>query len=140
MKYLSPLFGIIAAFLILNGCKKDELPRVNPLDQEGSNGNENYGFPVISDGSVDQVYANGAEFTATVISENGSPVVERGVCYNYSGNPSVAFNKIKAGGGAGRYTCSFSQLNPGFTYYIRSYAINARGISYGNVLSFTTSH
>jgi hypothetical protein len=108
------------------------------MDQEVANGNGAYGYPVVSDGSLDQIYANGAEFSGSVITDGGTPVVERGVCYNYSGNPSISFYKIRAGTGPGQYTCSFSGLAPGFTYYLRSYAINAKGISYGNVLSFTT--
>jgi hypothetical protein len=133
---------IIQLFLLFSlsivSCSKDELPRSNPLDVTENNTNGTNGFPFISDGSVEQIYANGAVFMGEVYKEGTSTVYERGVCYNYSGNPSTSFYSLTNGTGIGKYQCEFSNLVPGYTYYYRAYAKNNVGISYGYVYSFTT--
>jgi hypothetical protein len=123
---------------VMVSCEKEDLTRDNVLDISGIYSNSAFGYPVIADGSVSGVYANGAEFDGKVFEEGIGGVIERGVCYNYSGNPSLSYYRISAGSGAGDYTCTFSGLLPGFTYYLRAYAKNQKGVAYGQVLSFTT--
>lgn len=122
----------------ITSCTKEELPRNNPLDLNGTNGNGQNGLPAVADGSIGQIYANGAVFEGEVYQQGCSTLSERGVCYNFSGNPSVAYYSIRAVGGEGKYQCEFTQLIPGYTYYYRAYARNNCGISYGAVFSFTT--
>jgi hypothetical protein len=122
----------------LSACEKDDLSRNNVLDQDGIYGESGYGYATIADGVVSGVYANGALFEGEVYHEGIVPVYERGVCFNYSGNPSVNYYTISAGAGAGGYECVFDRLIPGYTYYLRAYAKNQKGITYGRVLSFTT--
>lgn len=124
--------------LMVISCAKDELPRNNPLDTTENDANGSNGLPFIADGSVEQIYSNGAVFMGEVYKEGIGTVYERGVCYNYSGNPSISFNALTNGTGAGKYQCEFRNLIPGYTYYYRAYAKNNAGISYGQVFSFTT--
>lgn len=90
-------------------------------------------FPRVADGFFSGYGANGTFFEGEVLFEGVSSVHERGICYNYSGNPSVAFYRQTAGWGVGKYGCHLTGLNPGFTYYARAYAINAAGVTYGKV-------
>ncbi len=125
----------VLAILFIS-CEKSSLERTNPFDENGTTAGT--GYPEISDGSVEGVYSNGAVFYGEVISQGASEVYERGVCYNFSGNPSLSFMRISAGGGTGNYECVFSGLLPGHTYYLRAYATNEKGTVYGNEVRFVT--
>lgn len=68
----------------------------------------------------------------------GSSVSSRGVCWNTHINPTVANNKTTDGTGTGTFVSSITRLIPSTAYYLRSYAINSVGISYGNEITFFT--
>ena len=72
-------------------------------------------------------------------SDGGTPVTERGVCWNTSNNPTIANNKsVDNYFGVRSFASFLTPLIANTTYYVRAYAINSAGISYGNVVSFTT--
>ena len=66
-----------------------------------------------------------------VTSDGGFAVTARGVCYGSYPNPDLTSNYTHTtdGSGVGYYTSSFSL--PGGVGYIRAYATNANGTSYG---------
>lgn len=68
-----------------------------------------------------------------VTSDGGSAVTARGVCYGTTPYPdlSSAHHHTVNGGGTGTYASTFNITNGGSTYYIRAYATNANGTSYG---------
>jgi uncharacterized protein (TIGR02145 family) len=70
----------------------------------------------------------------------GAAVIERGVCWNTSGDPTVANDKKTNGSGSGAFSCSIAGLSIGTTYYVRAYATKSYGTVYGNELKFTTSN
>ena len=76
-------------------------------------------------------------FQGQVVSQGSSPVFERGVVYNTTGNPTLADNiATDSGTGLGNYDVYFSH---GYAelFYARAYAINSVDVSYGPVLSAT---
>jgi hypothetical protein len=73
-----------------------------------------------------------------VTDERGDPVTARGVCWSTSSNPTLSDNYTADGGGAGAFTSSITGLTPGTTYYVRAYATNGVGTTYGNEISFET--
>jgi len=73
-----------------------------------------------------------------VLGDGGTPITSRGVCWSTSQNPTLADNHTSDGSGTGTFTSYLSELIPNTQYYIRSYAINSVGTSYGNQLSFLT--
>lgn len=73
-----------------------------------------------------------------VTSGGSSAVTSRGFCYATTGSPTTANNIISAGSGTGTFTASLTGLSPATTYYVRTYATNGSGTSYGNQLTFTT--
>jgi hypothetical protein len=75
----------------------------------------------------------------TIASDGGSPVIQRGVCWSIAPNPTIANNFTSNGTGIGSYTSTITPLLPSTTYYVRAYATNANGTSYGNQVVFTTS-
>ena len=72
-----------------------------------------------------------------ITNDGGAPVTARGVCWSISQNPSITDNKTTDGSGTGTFTSSITGLIPGATYYIRAYATNSIGTSYGNQVTAT---
>ena len=73
----------------------------------------------------------------TITSDGGAAVTERGVCWSYYTLPTIENNKTSNGSGNGSFASSLTELIPGTTYFVRSYATNCVGTSYGNEVSFT---
>ena len=82
------------------------------------------------------------ETTATSggsVSANGyREVTARGVCWSVNPNPTVNGSHTSDGNGLGTFTSSITGLEPGTNYYVRAYASNSVGTSYGEEVSFTT--
>jgi len=74
-----------------------------------------------------------------VTSDNGSSVSSRGVCWATTTMPTTANSNVTQSGGLGTFTVSLTGLTVNKTYYVRSFAINGGGTSYGSQVSFTTT-
>ena len=74
----------------------------------------------------------------TISSDGGSAIIQRGVCWSTSPNPTLANNFSVDGSGIGSFLSILEPLQYSTIYYIRAYAINSEGTAYGNLLSFTT--
>jgi uncharacterized protein (TIGR02145 family) len=95
-------------------------------------------LPVVTSTSVTGLTTVQATFNAEVNSQGGGTVTERGAVWNTNGNPTVNSNRVPSGAGTGVYTASIIGLSGGSNYYVRAYAINNFGISYGVEKFFTT--
>jgi uncharacterized protein (TIGR02145 family) len=82
------------------------------------------------------------ETTATsggsITANGGATVIARGVCWSTSQNPTIDDSKTTDGTGTGSFTSSITGLAAGTTYYVRAYATNSAGTSYGNQVRFNT--
>ena len=97
------------------------------------------GSPSVSTTSVTDVSYTSATVGGNVTSDGGSTVTERGVVYSTSQNPMTSNAKKTSGSGTGSFSVNLSDLSEGTTYYARAYAINSKGTSYGEQVSFTTT-
>jgi hypothetical protein len=71
--------------------------------------------------------------------DGGAAVSARGVCWSTSSNPTIALStKTIDGSGIGTFTSSITGLVAGTMYYVRAYATNSAGTSYGNELIINT--
>lgn len=90
-----------------------------------------------------QAVSNIAQTTATgngnVTADGGATITERGVCWKTSTGPTTADSKATASGTTGAFTASMTGLSANTTYYVKAYAINSVGTSYGSEVSFTTN-
>jgi len=68
----------------------------------------------------------------------GATVTARGVCWATTLNPTVSDSHTLNGTGNGTFTSSITGLSPETTYYVRAYATNSAGTSYGSEVSFIT--
>lgn len=110
--------------------------RVRPVrTNSGSDINE----PIPAEGSVSEITTNSAKYSGNILSDGGSAIIERGVCWSLSEEPSIADNFVSAGNGIGEYTCHITNLQPKKTYHIRAYAKNQAGKErYGSEFVFET--
>jgi uncharacterized protein (TIGR02145 family) len=74
-----------------------------------------------------------------ITNDGGSLITQRGVCYSTSPSPTTANTTIISGSGTGSFTSNLTGLTASTTYYVRAYATNSAGTSYGNQVSFTTT-
>ena len=94
--------------------------------------------PTVETVGVDNVTMTTATVEGNVTNDGGSAVTERGICYSIYENPTLSDSIRRAGTGIGRYTCEMTNLTNATTYYIRAFATNSEGTSYGDVITMRT--
>ena len=94
--------------------------------------------PTVVTKSVGEVTKTTAKVVGQVIADGGSEVSERGVCWNTEGAPEVIDYRTVDGKGIGTYDSDMTDLKNNTTYYVRAYAINEAGTSYGEEKTFVT--
>ena len=88
---------------------------------------------------TNKIIASGvATLNGTIVSIGEPSYTERGFVYGITPNPTKddATIKIVSGTGTGSYSISVSNLNMGSVYHVRAYAESAKGIVYGENVSF----
>ena len=95
--------------------------------------------PVVSTSSVSNITSSSATCGGSVSYDGGQTVTARGVCWSTSHNPTTSSSHTTDGIGTGSFTSSMTGLSSNTTYYVRAYATNSVGTSYGEERSFTTS-
>jgi uncharacterized protein (TIGR02145 family) len=88
---------------------------------------------------IGNISTSSATTGGNITSDGGTTITQRGVCWSTSQNPTTADNYTVNGSGTGNFTSNLSGLSGGTTYYVRAYAINSAGTSYGNTQSFTAT-
>ena len=94
--------------------------------------------PTVVTNEVVTITATTADVVADVTDDGGAEVTKKGVCWSINQNPSVADNYTDNGKGVGSFTSNLKELNSNTTYYVRAYATNEVGTSYGEQISFST--
>lgn len=79
-----------------------------------------------------------AKVEGNVTNDGGSFVTERGICYSRFQGPTVSDSVRNAGTGIGRFVCELTNLTNATTYYIRAFATNSEGTSYGDEITIRT--
>ncbi|NBP75709.1 MAG: hypothetical protein EBU61_06730, partial [Crocinitomicaceae bacterium] len=95
-------------------------------------------LPTVLTNSIISITGLTAISGGNITSDGGAAVTQRGVCWSTSPNPTITNNTTSNGSGIGNFTSNMIGLSPSTTYYVRAYAINIVGVSYGNEVSFTT--
>ena len=114
------LLLIIFSVLILNFCKKEEVP-------------------TLTTSAITNITGTSATSGGTIISEGSRKVISRGVCWGTGIDPTISDNKTTDSAGTGSFTSIISGLKGATKYYIRAYAANSVGTAYGNEISFATN-
>lgn len=96
------------------------------------------GLPTVTTASVTNITATTAKCGGNVTNNGGHNVTARGVCWNTMGSPDLNDPHTTNGNGNGAFTSNITDLVVGSTYYVRAYATNSEGTSYGDEVAFTT--
>lgn len=99
---------------------------------------EAMGRPVVE--TLDTIFVGSreAEIACNVLTDGGSPVTDKGICWSHDPNPILDGPQSSNGPGDGNYRALLPGLQPGQTYFARAYAINELGIAFGDNRKFTT--
>ena len=95
-------------------------------------------LPTVTTNTVTNIKATTATCGGYVSSDGNGTVTARGICWSTKPNPTISDSKTTDGSGTGSYTSYLSNLAYQTTYYVRAYATNEKGTSYGEQKSFTT--
>ena len=93
-------------------------------------------LPTVTTTAVSDITALSSVSGGTIISSGGAEIVNSGVCWSTSSNPTIANNVTQDWGSP--FTSFIAGLAPNTTYYVRAFATNSVGTAYGNQVSFTT--
>jgi hypothetical protein len=110
---------LLLCFLSVVGCKNEEVP-------------------VLTTSSVTDVTAYSAKSGGNIINEGSDPINARGVCWSDVNGPTINDNKTSDGVGTGEFSSTITGLTSGQSYFVRAYATNSAGTSYGDEKTFVT--
>lgn len=116
MKKTLVLLTAVLATVAVIGCKKE--PQVDPN-------------VVITTDEVTSITPTCAVSGGEITYDGGKTITAYGVCWATKDTPTVSDNKTEDGDGIGKFTSTLTNLEPGTTYYVRAYATNSIGTSYG---------
>ena len=89
---------------------------------------------------ISSITQNTAIGGGSITNDGGATITSRGICWSSTNsNPTIFNSTTNNGSGIGSFTSSLIGLTANTTYFVRAYATNSVGTSYGNVISFTTT-
>ena len=95
--------------------------------------------PTVVTKEIVSVTDSTAIVVCSVTDDGGSEVTSRGICWSLTQNPTIEnANVIKSDKGTGNYEVVMLNLEAETSYYVKAYAVNSEGVSYGEEKSFTT--
>lgn len=94
--------------------------------------------PIVSTKAISYISPTSAYCGEMVTASGGTNVTVRGICWSTTPNPTLSDNHISDSSGLGGFTYNITGLSANTTYYVRAYATNCTGTSYGEQRSFTT--
>lgn len=102
------------------------------------NEDNNVDIPELSTTAITDITDVTAISGGNIISDGGSTVTNRGVCWSTNQTPTIEDDKTGDGVGAGVFVSNISGLTANTLYYVRAYATNSAGTAYGSTMSFST--
>ncbi len=108
-------------------------------DQESFTTAECSLLPEVTTLPISGVTENSAKSGGNVTSDGGLIVTARGVCWSPEDNPTVSDSHTVNGSGTGMFSSTLTGLSSNTIYYVRAYATNESGTSYGNQYVFITN-
>ncbi|NPA35752.1 MAG: hypothetical protein GXO47_02775 [Chlorobi bacterium] len=89
-------------------------------------------MPAVFTNIAINITVTGAVCGGNIVTNGGSEITARGVCWSTRQNPTLDDSVTVDGAGTGYFTSEITDVAAGNTYYIRAYATNDKGTSYGN--------
>ena len=96
-------------------------------------------LPIVRTLAVNDINYASVTTGGIITDDGGGEITERGVIWGKNEQLNIVDNnKTKDGIGVGEFTSLISEFSFGTKYFVCAYAINSAGISYGEVMNFTT--
>jgi len=130
-KYILFSTLITLLVLVLVNCKK--IPEI----EEVSNKKE---LAELTTVEISNITINSAQSGGKVTNDGNLPITAKGVCWDTSENPTLDnhLGFTDEGSGTAEFISQLTELSENTTFYIRAYAVNERGTSYGVEKQFKT--
>ena len=96
-------------------------------------------LPTVTTQAVTNIGTTTATGNGNITDLGSTNPTQHGVCWNTTGTPTIADSNTQEGPAAatGAFTSNMTGLSSNATYYVRAYATNTAGTSYGNQVSFS---
>lgn len=120
------IFAILLLAFISFNCEKND-PDPVPL------------LPTVTTAAASSITANTALSGGSATTGSGPSISSRGVCWGTVSNPDINGNHTNNGSGNGAFTSAITGLSANTVYFVRAYATNSAGTTYGNEITFTTT-
>jgi len=95
-------------------------------------------LPIVSTSNVTAITQTSASCGGNIISDGGAAITASGVCWSTSPSPTTENSITTENATSGVFTSTMSGLSENTMYYVRAYAANSSGTSYGDEYSFMT--
>ena len=101
-------------------------------------GSRSVNLPTVHTSQATGIDSTSATCSGNVAEDGGDPVIARGICWSSMPNPTLDDNFTTEGLGLGTFSSRITGLAPNSPYYVRAYATNGEGTSYGEEVVFQT--
>lgn len=118
-----PAVLCLLTLLLTTSCSKDEI-------------NEP---PIVSSIEVFDITNTSAKCFSEISTASSGKIASKGVCYGTAPDPTVNGSKTDDGNGFGSFISKIENLEANKEYFVRAYATNEAGTSYGENILFKTS-
>ncbi len=95
--------------------------------------------PTVVTSDVTDITVSSAMCGGKITSNGNSEITECGICYSKTADPTIDDKTLVCKqDNAGEFSGTLTGLNEGTTYHVRAYAVNTKGVAYGDDYRFTT--
>lgn len=122
---------MILVVIAIISCSKEDAKQTTPVVTPPT-------AAILTTSIITTIASTTAICGGNISADGGGAITARGVCWNTDQNPTIANTKTTDGTGKGDFVSSITGLTSGLTYYVRAYATNSSGTSYGNQVNFKT--
>ena len=100
------------------------------------------GIPVVETNQVINITLNSAECQGIALADSGNVIIKKGFCWHTQEDFDIdnCLDLTVSGSGLGSFSGQLYNLSGGTTYYIKAYATNQLGTSYGMAKEFITEN
>jgi len=88
--------------------------------------------------SIENITINSGKTGVIINDDGGSEIINKGICWSTSQNPTINDNKLENNSQNYEFESVINELTENTTYYVRAFATNENGTTYGNEETFKT--
>ncbi len=96
-------------------------------------------LPTVTTSAVTDLTTTSAKVGGNVTDNGGFSVTQRGVYWGNLANPLLTGNRVNVDTGKGAFSYSLTGLSLANIYYVKAFATNIKGTSYGDEISFSNT-